>query len=264
MKRYQHTWMPPGPRRAILCINHGLFEHGGRYALLARSINLQGIGVVAFDMQGHGRSPGIRGYVHQWEDLISDQDVALKKVREEFPDLPLFVMGHSMGGLLTVSYMLEKRPELAGAIICSGALKVQSDFAPLLQKIAPLLGRMIPRLRTVRLDPTQTSHDPAAVQAYATDPLICHKGIPARTGAEVLKATKALPKVWSNFSWPVLVLHGTGDTITDPEGSRQFYETAASTDKSLRLFDGWYHELMHESGKDEVFKEIGEWISDRC
>lgn len=257
-------WIPEHSTvSSLLIIVHGIGEHIARYHHLAECLTQQGVVIAGYDMRGHGLSEGPRAYVRRWSDYISDLNVLVNDTLKNWQDLPVFYLGHSLGGLILTDFLIKYEPKVTGVILSSPALKVSEDLSPVLQKLAPVLSALVPKLKTVPLDTQHISRDPLVVQRYENDPLIYHDGVRARTGGEVLKATKQLQSRISRFRYPVLLMHGTADQLTDPEGSRAFYHTISSEDKALDLLEGWYHELINEPGKDEVLKRISSWISDR-
>jgi alpha-beta hydrolase superfamily lysophospholipase len=258
-KLFQHRWLPEHPQ-AILFILHGIFEHGARYEHVAKHLNRANIGVVAFDYRGHGRSPGEQGYIEHWSTLVEDVDQWVKRCRLEFSDVPQFIFGHSLGGLLLMSYLATHRPAFRGVILSSAALKVKEDLSPLLQKLAPMLASLAPKLKTIKLDPKLISRDQVEIDKYIHDPLIYHGRIAAQTGNETLKATKTIGASFGNFDWPVLIMHGTDDGLTEPSGSKEFYEKAHTKDKTLKLYEDYRHELVNELGREVVLEDLKQWI----
>lgn len=257
-----HQWMPDDPI-ALVFILHGIFEHGGRYRHVAHYLNRSNIGVVAADHFGHGRSPGLKGYIGSWDDLIDDTDIWINQFKNHYPAIPYFIMGHSLGGLLTVSYLSKIKPDFKGVILLSAALKVSKDISPVLQLMAPLLASIAPKLKTIHLDATAVSRDPDIVEAYLNDPLVYTGKIYAKTGNETLRITKEIGSYFPEFRLPVLVLHGTGDRLTEPEGSQKFYDEIDSRDKTINFYEGWYHELLNEPEKEKVLEAIRIWITSR-
>ncbi len=255
-------WAPEHLKASsLLIIVHGIGEHIARYQHLAEVLTQQGVVVAGYDMRGHGLSEGLRAYVHRWSDYISDLKIFVDDALKHRQDVPVFYLGHSLGGLILTDFLLKYDPALSGVILSSPALKVSEDLSPLLQKLAPVLSALVPKLKTVPLDTQHISRDPAVVKSYENDPLIYHDGVRARTGGEVLKATKRLQSSIPQFKYPVLLMHGTADKLTDPEGSRAFYKAISSEDKSLDLMEGWYHELMNEPGKEQILQRITSWMS---
>lgn len=259
---YKYSWMPPNPK-AIVHILHGVFEHGGRYEHVGVYLKKAGIGVVAADHYGHGRSPGRKGYIAHWDDLVEDTHVWIEEVKSQYSHIPHFLLGHSLGGLLAVSYLRKKNPDFRGIILLSAALKLREDLSPILQKLAPVLGNLLPWLKTVRLDATAISRDPKVVTDYINDSLVYTGKVYARTGQQTLQETKDIEIFFPKFYWPLLIMHGSADRLTEPGGSKQLYNKASSTDKTIKIFEGWYHELLNEPDHDGVLGLISDWVSAR-
>ena len=245
--------------KAHLLLVHGYAEHAGRYDDFAKNLNSRGISVTAYDQRGYGKSDGARAYIHRFHQYILD----LREVRSTISE-QVFLMGHSMGGLVVVEYALTQGDEdLLGLISSSGALELDPNLSPILQRLAPILGALFPKLKTEKLDKTYLTRSPAVKEAYMADTLNYLEGTRARTGAEMLKAIKRNSGIFQKISLPLLVLHGDGDRLTMPGGSRKLHRDANSEDKTLHLYPGLYHELIHEPEKDRVMEDIGNWISSR-
>ena len=160
--------------------------------------------------------------------------------------------------------MAERQPgDLAGLVLSSAALKVDEKTAPLLQKASGLLSRFAPHLKTVKLSLDGLSRDPTVARNYAADPLTYTDGVRARTGAEVLEASRRIGGMAGRVTVPLYLFHGTADAITDPEGTKRFHADAASTDKTLRLYEGFYHETFNEPEKQRVLDDLAAWITER-
>lgn len=256
------SWIPVSPKATFVLI-HGVCEHSGRYAELAEELAEAGIAVYSMDLRGHGLSEGKRIYIRRFDQHAEDIELLCNTAAAEHPALPRFVMGHSMGGAVALRYFLLRRPSLAGLILSAPAIRVAGGLFPILRHLARFASIVLPSIRLVRLGSHFLSRDPAVVQDFRSDPLVFHGGFPVRTGAEILaigdRMTEDLPKV----DCPLLLLHGTADRVTDPAGTRLLYEHAASTDKTLRLYDGLYHDLFHEPEREAVTAELVAWISRR-
>jgi alpha-beta hydrolase superfamily lysophospholipase len=261
-----HTqWRTPAARpRATVAIVHGYAEHCGRYGNVARAFTDAGAAVFAYDQRGFGRSGGRRAYVEHFDQYLDDLDRFLTMVRSQGPDAPLFLFGHSMGGLVALKYALDRRSEVAGLMLSAPALEVNPDLAPLLRRLAQTLGRLVPTLPTVRSPEGALSRDPAVVRAARADPLSYHGRIPARTGAELLRVGADVRSRLDALTRPFLVLHGTADSLAEPRWSRRLHARAAATDKTLRLYEGRYHEPFHDYGRDEVLADLSGWLRERA
>ncbi|MBN2580056.1 MAG: lysophospholipase [Pirellulales bacterium] len=263
VRLYFQGWLPEGPRKATVAVIHGIDEHSGRYARLARRLNTHGYAVYGFDLRGHGRSSGERAWIASFEDFLDDAEAFLQRVRQEAPELPLFLLGHSMGGEVAVWLVLTRYPSLSGLILSAPALRTGGKVFPLLRRLARLVSRIFPRLRLTRLGYRFMSRDPEVIENFRTDPLVNHGKFPVRTGAEILRIMGEIQRRGGQVRLPLLVLHGTGDFVTDYRGSREFYERAASPDKTLRLYDGLYHEIFSEPERDQVIGDVISWLDAR-
>lgn len=258
---YKHEWNIDSPIARVVIV-HGYAEHGKRYHEFAAYLNNLGIDVLSYDQRGHGMTGGLKAFIARFEYLLDDLNVVLNQAKSD--DLPLFLFGHSMGGLVAVLYCIERDiTYLKGMIISAAALKLDDDLSPIMQKLAPILGFLFPTLPTTPLDTTYLSRNETNLKEYLNDPLIYVKGTRARTGAEMIKSIKRANKIFEKLNIPFLAMHGTADKLTDPKGTVRLLELAQSTDKEIELYDGLYHELIHEPEKDKVYKDISSWILKR-
>ena len=210
------------------------------------------------DLRGRGKSDGERFYVDQFADYVSDvaKLVTLAKSRE--PGLPVFLLGHSAGGVVSCIYTLEHQSELAGLICESFAHQVPApDFA---LAVIKGLSHLAPHAHVLGLKNEDFSRDPAVVKAMNEDPLIAHESQPTKALAEMVRADERLKREFPLITLPVLILHGTADKATKPSGSQLFYDTAGSQDKTLKLYEGHYHDLLNDVGKEAVMADIQGWI----
>ncbi len=257
---FEQAWLPPQPKANIVLV-HGLGEYAGRYAHVAAALNQQGLAVYAYDHLGHGKSDGAQAYIPSMEILRDDLVQFIEKVSKVSPDLPLFAIGHSMGGCVLAYSLVTRTLPLQGVIMSAAALKPGDDISPFLVKISSVLGALLPKLPTVKLDPTAISRDEEVVKNYETDPLIFHGKLPARTGAQMIKAMKTIMQKAATIHLPILVLHGTSDRLTNVEGSKEFFASISSKDKQLKLYENLYHEIMNEPEKDTVITDINTWLA---
>lgn len=247
--------------KAIVILVHGYAEHIDRYEYLGTKLMEAGISMIGYDHRGHGRSGGKRSYINRFTDYLQDLDIVVSKYRNEAK--PIFIYGHSLGGLIVTRYVIDYQPSLAGVIMSGAALKVNEDISPMLQKVSGLVSSILPKVKTVTLDSSMISRDPNEVRKYREDPLIYTEGIPARTGAEILAATKSIPGLAQEFTLPVLIMHGGDDQLTEPSASKDFFAACGAEDKELQIYDGLYHEIMNEPERDEVISNFISWISTR-
>ncbi len=259
---YQQSWLIDDPKAVILIV-HGLGEHSSRYAHVAAHFNANGYAVYSYDHKGHGQSEGRRAYVDSLDAFRHDLMQMINRVRLQHPKTPLFVYAHSMGGEIMAYTAVRDMPKLDGIIFSAPALVPGDDISPLLIKVAGILGRFLPKAETTKLDSNYISRDPATVQNYDTDPLNYRGGIPARTGAEMLRGFKAVEVGTPKLMYPMLIVHGSEDKIVNIEGSMQLYARAGSKDKTLKVFEGAYHEIHNGPDKQEAFDLFVSWLNER-
>ncbi len=257
-------WAPPDRTRNELAGHvifiHGLADHCGRYDELADHLANAGLAMIAIDLQGHGESAGARAYVHDFDDYLSDVDVLFQKADDEFHGSPRFLMGHSMGATVAVLDVVRRQPTLDGLILSSGAFERGDDLSPLLAKASHVIAAIAGSLPTVKLNPLLITHDPERVAAYRDDPLVDHRGIRARTGSQMLKAIDAVMSAADEITLPTLLFHGTDDRITNPAGSQKLYDRIASSDKTLKLYNGLSHETLNELEREQVYRDLISWV----
>ena len=261
---FLRTWRPRdgSTARATVLLVHGYGEHSGRYDVLARPLAERGLAVFAYDQRGYGRSGGSPALPRAFDEYVADLHAVVQHVRSEPPDGPLFLMGHSMGGAVALLYVLDHGAAPAGLVLSSPMIRLPTPR--LLQRAAEPLGRLAPALPAAPLDPYAISRDPAVVEAAKNDPL-CYDGlIKARTGAAMGRATRRLGAQMHRLARPFFVFHGTADRLTDPDGSRALYARARSTDKTLRLYDGFYHESFRDPGGERVRADVADWLGERA
>lgn len=254
------SWPTSLEIKARILIVHGLAEHSGRYETLAREFNQAGLLVYSYDARGHGQSEGDKCYVEDFDHYLKDLNAYINMIKNEHPNTPLFLMGHSAGGEVVAVYALKFKPDLAGVILSSPALKPGDDISPVLISLSGIMNKLAPRLKVLALDPNAISRLPDEVVRYKNDPLNYHGKIPTSTGYQLQQNFKVISNLASQFDYPLYIYHGTGDKLTNVDGSREFFNHAKSKDKTLKLYEGGYHELIHDSCKDEVKAELISWI----
>jgi acylglycerol lipase len=260
---YYQRWLPEGSPAAVVVIVHGLADHGGRYAHVGAFLAAAGYAVYALDQRGHGRSDGKRCYADRFSDHVDDLAFFLDRVRDEQGGRKTFLLGHSMGGTIVLDYALTHRHGLAGILVSSALIRLGAASATPLAPLAGLLSAVLPRVGTTVIDAAAISRDAAVVESYRHDPLVFCGKIPAREGAEALKAARRIEAGIGTIDVPMLILQGTADRIVDPAGSRRLYEKAGAADKTLKLYDGFYHEIMNDPGQQAVLKDIKDWLAAR-
>jgi len=255
------SWDAKDPKANIILV-HGYGEHSGRYAETAKQLNQIGCSVYSYDRRGEGKSEGPKADIKEINNHV--KDFILYKDTLDLSSKPTFIFGHSLGGLIVSTYAIDYQPsDITGVILSSPLLKIDDDTAPILQKVAGLVARILPKLPTVTLDPQLISRNKDEVRKYEDDPLIYHGSTNARTGYAIIKAIKYVQANYAKFKLSVLVLHGSADKLADPKGSQWFYDSISSSDKTIKIFEGLFHEMMREPEKEGFFITITKWIAKR-
>ena len=258
---FVRSWRPAGPVRAVMAIVPGFNAHSGSYTWAADQFTADGFAVYAVDLRGRGRSDGERFYVDKFADYVSDAAALVTFAKSREPGVPAYMLGHSAGGVVSCIYTLEHPNELAGLICESFAHEVPApDFALAVFKG---LSHVFPHAHILHLKNEMFSRDAATVKAMNDDPLIAHETQPTQTMAEMVRADERLKREFPLIRLPLLILHGTADQATKPSGSQRFFDTAGSADKTLKLYDGHYHDLLNDVDRDVVMKDILAWIDAR-
>ena len=261
MKIFVRSWRPEGQPRAVIVICHGVNSHSGQYLWTGEQFVSAGFAVYALDLRGRGRSDGERFYVETVADYVSDVSATVKLAKARNLGLPVFLLGHSAGGVVSSTYVLENPTEVVGFICESFAFQVPAPgFA-----LAAIKGvsHIAPRLPVLTLKNEDFSRDPKAVEALNNDPLTAHESQPAITVAALVRADERLREEFPKITLPLLIMHGTEDKATVPDGSQFFYDTAGSKDKTLKLYKGHFHDLLNDVGKEQVLADIQQWITAR-
>ena len=262
LRLYAQGWKPEAELKGVVCLVHGLGEHSGRYGHLAAFLNQAGYALLAFDLRGHGKSEGQRGYAPSYEALLDDIARLLDEAANRYPDLPRFLYGHSLGGNLVINYALRRHPQLAG-VIATGPF-FRAAFEPPAWKLtlARIMYNLWPTLSlSNELDRQALSRDPEVVQAYDEDPLV-HDRLTPRLTMDMFQAGLWALEHASELSLPLLLMHGSADRLCSVQASREF--AARAGDRcTLKIWDGFYHEIHNEPEQEQVFEYLLEWLNSR-
>jgi alpha-beta hydrolase superfamily lysophospholipase len=261
---FERSWLPQGPARAVVVIIHGYAEHSGRYDHVGRALAARGYAAEAFDLRGHGRSAGDRAVVRSFGQFLADLRRFRARVAARHPGLPLFLLGHSMGGTIVALYAITDRPTVQGIILSGPGLVGRGGAWRITAPVISVVGRLFPNLPLAQLKAETVSRDPAVVEAYDKDPLVYRGKMRAGMMRAFIRALNRIGTGMESISAPLLLLHGTADELTSFEGSKLLYERARSTDKTLRLYDGLAHEVLNEPEKEQIIGEVLTWLDDRA
>jgi alpha-beta hydrolase superfamily lysophospholipase len=258
---FVRSWTPNSATRGAVVICHGVNSHSGYFTWAAEQLVATGLAVFALDLHGRGQSDGERFYLDRMSDYVHDVHAVVSLARARHPGAPIYLLGHSAGGVVSCVYTLEHQSELAGLICESFAFQVAApDFA---LAVVKGLSHLAPHAHVLRLKNEEFSRDQAVVDAMNRDPLIANEVQPTKTVAELVRADERLKREFPLITVPVLILHGTADKVTNPKGSQLFFETAGSVDKTLKLYEDHVHDLLNDLGRHEVMADITAWIEAR-
>lgn len=263
---YTQTWKPGKSKpKFVVVIQHGFGEHSGRYNNILAELEKEKAVVYALDARGHGKTPGKRGHIDDFNVYADDLALLIQKARKENGKLPMILLGHSMGGLIAVLAALrgDVAKELNGLAVSSGAFKPALDTVQAIKKaVGTVLARLAPAMTVpAGLDVKLISRDDNVVQAYVNDPLV-HGKISMKMGVDLFATGTQLLHEASRITMPVLVFHGDADGIALAEGSREFFQGLSSKDKTLKIYPGFHHETMNEplGDRKQVISDIIKWI----
>ncbi len=257
---YWQAWLPENDPRACIVLVHGASEHSGRYEWTAGRLTNAGYAVYALDHRGHGKSEGPRAVIDRMDNAVADVGTLIGIAAAEHPDRGRPVLfGHSMGGCISLAFATRRQEEI-DALIVSAPVAVLEAASPMQRIAGQVLSVVAPKLGVFAIDSATVSRDPAVVAAYDADPLNHHGKLPARTVHELSTEVARFPESVKTLTLPLLVLVGTGDRLVPPAGSELVYETASSEDKTIKRYDGLYHELIHEPERDQVLADMIGWL----
>jgi alpha-beta hydrolase superfamily lysophospholipase len=254
---FTHNYLIDNPKGSILIV-HGLHEHCLRYAHVAKALNTIDLNVYTFDLRGHGQSDGPKVNIKSVNEYREDVETVYRSIPK---NIPFFILGHSLGGLIVTDFLLfNERNDVEGVILSGPALEAGEDISPLLIKLANFVGSIAPNLATQKLDISLISTDQAEVEKYAKDPLNYLGGTKAGLGKAVLNRISVVKPKFQFFDYPVLIMHGGADKITNIKGSKALFAQAKSADKIFKEWKGAYHEIFNETNKEEVIEYLCDWV----
>lgn len=257
---FQQSWLPQQPATAALLLVHGFGEHSDRYTHVAKYFIEHGYAVYAVDHDGHGKSPGTPGFVSHFSNYTDGVIALLQQIREEQPGIPMFLIGHSMGGLISAALLLQQQQDFAGCVLSGPALESDAGPPAWLLAVNRVLASIVPRLGMLKLDATGVSRDPEVVKKYLADPLVYKGKLTSRLINEMFRTMREVSAGAPEVTLPVLIMHGDADAIVPPSGSQQFYELLGSADKTLKMYPGLYHEIFNEPEQRQVLDDMLAWL----
>ena len=255
------AWQPAqSPARGVVVITHGIRDYALRYQRFADQLTKQGFAVFAQDLRGHAHSGGDRQRFDSMARMVADTDMIVNEARLRYPNLPLYVYGHSLGGLITTRYSLDHADKLSGVVLSGAALKRPHSVSGFSAGLAQVVAAVAPSLKVVQVDDSEFSRDKAVMAALAVDPMVSREKLPAGTAAATLKAIADAQERMSQLKLPLLVMYGTADSVNPIEGSQAFVQAVASTDKTLKAYPGVYHDMLNEPERDQIAADIIAWL----
>lgn len=259
---FYRYWEPADPR-AVLLLVHGLAEHCGRYDEFAGFLASAGIATYALDLPGHGKSGGKRGHIAKFGEYTGALGQLLALARQAHPDLPMVLLGHSMGGLIAADFLLRHQSEFVAAVLTGPAIRPPRQPSRLTLLVNKLLAGIVPTLGVLRLDATRVSRDPQVVENYDNDPLVFRGRVSARLVTELFAATNRVVANAAMIRLPLLIMHGSVDRLTGIEGSKLLHQAISSADRKIVIYDGLYHEILNEPERKLVMTDILQWLDPR-
>ncbi|KAK1801124.1 hypothetical protein P4O66_022827 [Electrophorus voltai] len=281
-------WEPNGPPKALVFLAHGAGEHCGAYRDVAGKLNQHSLFVFSHDHEGHGQSEGERMNIKNFQTYIRDCLQHIDLMRGRYPNLPIFILGHSMvrepspiskicnssispwssllGGAISILTACERPQDFAGIVLISPMIQMNPESAtPFKVFLAKVLNHMAPSFTIGSIDPKLISREPKQVEAYESDELVYHGGMRVSFGMQLMAASTRIESEIPNITWPFFLLHGDADRICDIRGSNAMYNQATSTDKKLKVYEGGYHALHHDLPEtaESVLQEVSTWILER-
>jgi alpha-beta hydrolase superfamily lysophospholipase len=256
---YWQRWLPEAAPSALVVIAHGVSEHSDRYRHVGARLVAAGYAAYAIDHRGHGRSEGKRALVDRIDNAVADLDALVVLAAEQHPGVPVFLLGHSMGGAIALCYAIAHQDRLSGLLL-SGPVAALEAAPPSTRMLAAVLSALTPGLPLIEIDAGAVSRDPAVVETYRSDPMVYHGKLPVRTVSELARAVSSFPTAVAAITIPTLLMYGTEDKLCPPQGSVMLSERIGSSDLTTKAYPGLYHEILNEPEQDEVLDDLCGWL----
>jgi acylglycerol lipase len=259
-KIFYQAWLPEIKAKAVLLIVHGIGEHSGRYLNIVNHFVPLGYAVYGVDHIGHGKSDGTREYVDRFTDFTETVKIFLDKVKTWQPEIPTFLVGHSLGGLIGTLFLVTYPNEVKGAVLSGALVKRPGNVSPVTLLMANILSILMPKYGFIQLKADGICRDPQVVETYLKDPLVFNGKTPLRTAAEMIKAMKSACANANQITTPLLILHGGGDKVVDVSSGQYLYDHVSSQDKKIIIYEGFYHEVFNEPEREKVLGDVETWL----
>jgi len=257
---FWQAWLPDGDARAVIGMAHGLSEHSGRYAWTGEQLAARGYALYALDHRGHGHSEGSRAVIDRVSKAAADLGTLLTLAGSKSGDgQKPFLFGHSMGGCVALAFATRREDEIRGLML-SAPLAVLEAASPVQRIAAHVISIVAPKTGVFEIDSSTVSRDPEVVRDYDNDPLNYRGKVPARTIHELSQEIGRFSEAIPNITVPLLVQVGTGDQLVPPAASELVYERASSQDKTIKRYDGLYHEILNEPEREQVVSDMLDWL----
>ncbi len=259
LRLHQQTWLGDAPKAAIVLV-HGLGEHSARYEHVAERFTATGYDIHTYDLRGHGRSEGERTYIEDIKEHTGDLDRFVTAVRSRTANLPLFLLGHSMGGAISARFLIDGDRGLRGAILSAPAVRRAGILGKPLEAIFMFFAQRWPHFHAPAIKGERVTRDPDMASRYDADPLVDHAGVTIGTFAAIVRGTREIDARSNEILLPVLLAHGTKDKLVKHIASERLHERVGSQDKTLKIYEGLYHEILNEPEREQVMQDMLDWL----
>ena len=261
IKLHTQSWNILKPK-AVVVLVHGFGEHIGRYHDFAEFFNAEGFAVQGIDMRGHGKSDGKRGHTPNYNAFLDDLEIFIELVKKNYPNYPMFLYGHSMGGAIVLNYVTQRVSKLTGVIASAPLILLSFKPNPVTLFLGKQLRKLIPTFtQSGGIIVENLSRDKEIVEKYKADPLV-HNKVSAEQGIAMLENGEKLNQFSAKMPIPTLILHGTADKLTLFSASEAFAKRV-SGDVTFKEYKGFYHELHNEPEKKEILKYVSDWLNSK-
>jgi len=249
--------------KAVIVLVHGLGEHSGRYQAIGNYFIENGYALMSIDLPGHGKSSGKRGHIDNFSDFTTAIEHLHSLAKNKHPDKPIFLLGHSLGGLISTLLLLDKQHLFSGALLSGAAIQTPNEPSQWQIKIFTMISLLAPKMGLIKLAFSGISRDENEIQKYERDPLVNKGKLSARLLVEMFNTMRICKRRAYEITLPIKIMHGSADTMTAPAGSQYLYDQITSSDKTLNIYKGLYHEIFNEPEANKIYAEIIDWLNKR-